>query len=185
MASHTLYLVRHGRAAAGFDAHRDPPLDELGVQQAAELAESLAKRLEPRRLVSSPILRARQTAEPLAARWGVEASIVPAISEIPSPTEDLTARASWLREAMQGTWTALPPAQQQFRQALVSYLTSTTEDQVLFSHFVAINLAVGAATSDERMVIFRPDNASVTELRVEDGQLFLESLGSEAETKVN
>jgi broad specificity phosphatase PhoE len=38
----TLFLVRHGRAAAGFDGHHDPGLDELGRIQAHSAATILA-----------------------------------------------------------------------------------------------------------------------------------------------
>lgn len=180
-----LYLVRHGRAAAGFDSHADPDLDDLGREQATTVAQQLAASLSPIAVITSPIARARQTAGPLAELWNRPPAVVPAISEIPSPTTDLAARAAWLRDAMQGPWTDLPEPQQLFRHELVAYLRSATEDQVLFSHFVAINLAVGAATNDERMVVFRPDNASVTHLTNEDGVLKVVSLGGEADTRVN
>jgi len=41
-----LYLVRHGRAAAGWDTAIDPPLDELGREQAAATAAKLVVRLQ-------------------------------------------------------------------------------------------------------------------------------------------
>ncbi|MEM6708351.1 MAG: histidine phosphatase family protein [Pseudomonadota bacterium] len=185
MTSCTLFLVRHGQAAAGFDSHRDPALDELGHQQAQENAEHLAERLAPIPVLSSPIRRARETAAPLAARWQQDVLVSDAISEIPSPDPDLKARAAWLRDAMAGPWTALPEAQRIFREQLIEFLASQTQDQVLFSHFVAINLAVGAATGDDRMVVFRPSHVSVTELIVDAGQLRLGRLGAEAETRVN
>ena len=34
-----VYLVRHGRATAGWDLDSDPGLDALGAQQAVQLAE--------------------------------------------------------------------------------------------------------------------------------------------------
>ena len=36
-----LHLVRHGRAAAGWNVDRDPVLDELGQQQAVDVAQLL------------------------------------------------------------------------------------------------------------------------------------------------
>ena len=35
-----LYLIRHGRAAAGWDTAMDPPLDDLGREQAAEIGRA-------------------------------------------------------------------------------------------------------------------------------------------------
>jgi broad specificity phosphatase PhoE len=59
-----LVLVRHGRTdvnARGLLLGRlDPPVDELGLVQAEQLAMAIEK---PDRVVSSPLLRARQTAE--------------------------------------------------------------------------------------------------------------------------
>ena len=72
----TIRLVRHGRATGGWDADVDPGLDELGVAQAAALADLLGPLGDAagrRALVTSPMRRCRETAAPLAARWGVDA----------------------------------------------------------------------------------------------------------------
>jgi broad specificity phosphatase PhoE len=59
-----LVLVRHGRtdvnARGLLQGRMDPPLDELGMVQAAEVAKAIER---PDRVISSPLLRARQTAE--------------------------------------------------------------------------------------------------------------------------
>jgi len=59
-----LILVRHGRtgfnAAGRLVGRLDPPLDDLGLTQASAIGAAL-KGVE--RVVSSPLLRARQTAE--------------------------------------------------------------------------------------------------------------------------
>jgi broad specificity phosphatase PhoE len=59
-----LILVRHGRtifnAAGKLVGRLDPPLDEVGLTQAAAIGDAL-KGVD--RVVSSPLLRARQTAE--------------------------------------------------------------------------------------------------------------------------
>ena len=66
-----VYLVRHGRTAFNVDGrlrgHLDPPLDEVGRAEAADLAIALGS-LRPNRIVTSPLLRAVQTAEIIAAR---------------------------------------------------------------------------------------------------------------------
>jgi broad specificity phosphatase PhoE len=55
---------------------------------------------------------------------------------------------------------------------------------VVFSHFVAINVAVGEATGDDRVTVFSPDHCSVTVLDVVDGTLRLVERGAEAATRV-
>jgi broad specificity phosphatase PhoE len=179
----TIFLVRHGRAAAAFDAHHDPGLDELGRAQAEATARFLAPR-GPCSIYSSPLARALETSQPLAARWGVEALIEPRVAEIPSPTADLAARSAWLRQAMQGRWRDLSGDLQDWRQSLVDCLIALREDSVVFCHFVAINVAVGAARHDDRLVYFRPDYGSVTRLANDDGRLRIVELGVEASTSV-
>lgn len=58
-----LYLVRHGQTAENARGlllgRQDPPLSEIGRRQAAALARTIS----PARVVSSPLRRARQTAD--------------------------------------------------------------------------------------------------------------------------
>lgn len=63
-----LIFVRHGRTAANASGlllgHADPPLDSFGAEQAAAVAAHLGG---VDMVVSSPLTRARQTAETIAA----------------------------------------------------------------------------------------------------------------------
>ena len=179
-----IYFVRHGKAAAGWDGHPDPGLDPLGLTQAQLAADTLAP-LGPLRLLSSPLARARETAQPLATAWNLEPVIETRVAEIPSPTEDLADRAIWLREAMAGTWSSLEARYRDWRDQVIACLLDQTEDTVIFSHFIAINVAVGHACGDDRLVSFRPDNGSITQLEVVDGALKLLERGDEADTHVN
>lgn len=179
-----IYLVRHGKAAAGFDGHADPGLDDLGRAQAEATAGMLAE-LGPLPIYSSPLARARETAVPLAERWSCEVIIEPRVAEIPSPTEDLAERAAWLRQAMAGRWSTLDESLQVWRTALIDCVAALPEDSVVFCHFVAINAAVGGAENDDRMVLFSPDNGSVTTLSNDGGRLAVLELGRTADTQVN
>jgi broad specificity phosphatase PhoE len=179
-----IYLIRHGKAAAGFDGHPDPGLDDVGRAQAQATAEMLAP-LGPMPILSSPLARARETADALAARWQVEVSIETAVAEIPSPTTDLAERSIWLRQAMQGNWSDLEDRYVRWRDDLVRALLACTEDCMIFTHFVAINAAVGAAQNDDRMVVFMPDNASVTRLSSDGQKLEVRDLGRTADTHIN
>jgi phosphohistidine phosphatase len=68
-----LILVRHAKAAAGEpDALR--PLSEAGREAARLLAELLAEQ-HPDAVVTSPLLRARETADAIAAAAGVSAVV--------------------------------------------------------------------------------------------------------------
>ena len=111
---------------------------------------------------SSPLARAQETAQPLARRWQANVAIETRVAEIPSPTQDLEERARWLAKAMAGHWLDLDAATIEWRDALVACLMAVERDCVMFSHYVAINAAVGAAQGDDRMRIFAPDYCSVT-----------------------
>ncbi len=89
-----MYLARHGQTAYNlegrFQGQLPVPLDELGREQARELAERAATHGFAV-LWSSTLLRARETAEIVAARIGLE------------PKEDAR-----LMETNAGDWTDRP-----------------------------------------------------------------------------
>ncbi len=70
-----VYLARHGRTAYNherrFQGQLPVPLDDEGVAQAGTLAEQAAAMSPFAELWSSPLLRARQTADIVAARLGM------------------------------------------------------------------------------------------------------------------
>jgi broad specificity phosphatase PhoE len=178
-----LILVRHGRAAAEWDADHDPGLDDTGRAQADAMALLLAPR-GPLPIVSSPLKRARETAEALERSWGSIARVDPAVGEIPSPTSDLKARGRWLREVLQGTWSAAPAEMVSWRESVLDWLCGRKDDAVITTHYVFVNVAIGAATADDRIVCCHPDNASITEVDVLDGVLTVGHLGDQAVTTI-
>ena len=186
-----LYLVRHGRAAAGWDSDPDPGLDALGREQAAAMAASLAP-VGPLAVVSSPLLRCQQTAAALAQQWNVTPRIEPGVAEIPSPEGvSMGGRIEWLRVAMAGTWTQLGPRYTGFRDGVMTALTNIATggtDTVVTSHFIAINAALGVMLGDDRLLLRRLDNCSVTIvdcLVTKEGGMFqLVESGDEADTLI-
>lgn len=68
-----LVLVRHGRteanAARKLQGLLDLPLDDVGMSQVKEVAEWIG---QPDRVISSPLLRARQTAEVFGVPYEVD-----------------------------------------------------------------------------------------------------------------
>ena len=96
-----LYLVRHGEAAARWSQSRDPGLSERGRQQARSICERF-REYAPMSVVTSPLLRAQETAAPLAAMWGVDVRADDAYRELPSLVS-FEERAAWLKRVMRGT----------------------------------------------------------------------------------
>jgi len=180
-----LYLVRHGRASAGWDTDPDPGLGDLGKQQSLDVGARLVP-LGPLHVETSPLRRCQETAAPLLSSWRLPLMIEPRIAEIPSPEGIAMAdRVEWLRNAMQGTWTDLGPRYTAFRDGVAAALRSRQRDSVLFSHFIAINAAIGDALGDDRLVIRSLDNCSVTVIDVDtDGGLSLVEGGQEADTLI-
>lgn len=81
----TLLLARHGETDWNrdnrFQGHADPPLNDAGRRQAAALAEKLAvERLAA--IYSSPLRRAVESAEIVAARHGLQPQTVEALREV-------------------------------------------------------------------------------------------------------
>src|SRR5918994_5304372 len=81
----TILLVRHAESDWNvenrFQGHVDRPLTERGCEQAEQLAEEL---VEPPldAVYTSPLRRARETADVVAARHGLEAIVVAELREI-------------------------------------------------------------------------------------------------------
>jgi glucosyl-3-phosphoglycerate phosphatase len=81
----TLILARHGETDWNrenrFQGQADSPLNALGRRQSSELADALAdERIT--RVYTSPLRRAAETAEIVAARLGVPVETVDALTEI-------------------------------------------------------------------------------------------------------
>ncbi len=191
----TIYMIRHGEAAAGWDADMDPGLSEKGRAQSEAVAREIEQKVGRKLpILTSPLRRCRETSEPLATLWGRVPYIEPRVAEVPSAVEDLAERGVWLRRLMAGTWAEanLPENNGNgaldliaWRNAVGAALTELKEDTVIFSHFIAINVAAGLATGDDRLVTFRPDNCSVTVFETSGTALKLVEQGREADTKVN
>lgn len=175
-----LVLVRHGRPAAFFTEDTDPGLDATGRAQ----AEAVAGALAPLPVVVSPLRRTRETAAALEARWGVRARVEPAVGEIPSPPGELASRGPWLRDVLGARWPALPGELRAWRDGVLEALRAIPDDSVVVTHFVVINVAVGAAEGDDRVTVFRPGYCSRTVIALEDAGLRVVERGAEADTVV-
>lgn len=81
-----LVLIRHGQTHtpqdAWFRGQVDVPLDEVGLAQAAATAQRVIKTWTPQAVYSSPLARARQTAELIAAPLGIAVRVHEGLTDI-------------------------------------------------------------------------------------------------------
>lgn len=152
-----VYFVRHGvhelvdKALAG--RMPDVHLSEEGQAQAAKLATHFA-RLEVARVVSSPMERCRETADPIAARLDLRVETEHALTEIDcgtwtgKPFEELRDDTRWLEWNADRETTCIPEGESvpQVRQRVMALLDRLqAEDRgptVLASHSDVIKTAV-------------------------------------------
>lgn len=184
-----LVLIRHGRAREGDRAcAHDPPLCDEGAQQARAVAAYLAGE-GITRIVSSPLMRARQTAEPLAARLGLGIDLVEGWAEADRHLDRYRSLET-LRNQGPVEWERFlgDPAgyfggdAQTFRAQVLGALREAAgrgerdAHIAIFTHGLPINVVLSYALGLERIVHFTPGHGSLTRLRV---------LGPEALTVVS
>lgn len=187
-----LYMIRHGRPSATWGEHADPDpgLDEMGQRQAraaAETLKALPASERPTRVISSPLRRCRETAQPFADAIGVPVGIDERVGEIPSPSAlSQEERGPWLRNAFQSRWADVKGDidYDAWRGEVGACLAGLDANTAVFSHFVAINAAIACVTGEPVVLTFRPDHCSISVFEAEDGALTLVERGPEAATQV-
>ena len=177
-----LILVRHGRTTANasglLQGRVDNPLDPLGRRQAAAIAAVLGK---VDRLVSSPLLRARETAEAVAARLdGVPVEIDERWIELDYGVWD----EHPVRDVPVETWTAwradagfTPPGgeslatlQERVERACADLAAASAgEDVAVFTHVSPIKAAIAWALGVGPGISWRMNvaQASISRLRLD------------------
>ena len=172
-----LTLVRHGRPDED-DAEnpQDPRLRAEGWRQAEAVATLLAGE-GVTRIVSSPLQRARQTAEPLSQRLGMAVDRIDGWAEADRhlakyrSTETLRAQADEWQRFLLDPVRFLGSDPDEFRAAVLGALGATlgtTEREahvVVFTHGLPINLVLSQVLGLQGIVHFQPGYGSVTRLR--------------------
>jgi probable phosphoglycerate mutase len=177
-----LILLRHGATEHSIDrrfsGRNDLPLTEFGMRQAAELAARMATGAEVAAVLSSPLLRARQTAQPIADALGTSVEVVDGLAEVDfGEWEGLTfsdvgerypkQRSNWLSSPQ-----TVPPGGESFAElglrvlaarddVLAKYPASTL---VLITHVTPIKVLLRDALQAPPISLFRIhlDTASVS-----------------------
>ena len=190
----TIVLVRHGRTTLT-ESNRisgrggaDPELSEAGLADASRVAEALAKFgksgefshiAPPTVVVSSPILRTKQTAQKIAKALALEVEISEDFAEISFGDWDGLTHAEAknadpdLFEQWRGSWTVAPPSGESLAalderviRGLESVLTRHAgETVVVVSHVMPIRgilrAALGANAEAYWRIIVAPTSISI------------------------
>ena len=164
-----IWLVRHGEAAASFDQSTDPPLSDLGREQAARSAGRLSRSVpDDAQLLTSPKLRAVQTGEPFALLRKSALDIDRRFIELPSPG-DLNERKDWIQRVLKGRWSELPESVHDWQRDIVATIQALQGPTVIFSHFLVINTVAAHMSGEDAVLQCLPANGSVHHLRVDEG----------------
>jgi broad specificity phosphatase PhoE len=189
-----LHVVRHADAVPEsddafkvYDDYEAHPLSARGRAQ----AEAVADRLSDANIAavySSPVRRAHETADAIAAAAGVEVQTEPGITEITIGTTDdtmaLRDRLPWLAMVAirDGSWTTIPGTEPSagVRARMLGALDAIAARHpgrrvAVVSHAGAINAALGAIASSDHDFLFPLANASVSVLRIGGGRRLLMS----------
>lgn len=190
-----LFIIRHADAIPEADEiipsgiYDDLPLSRLGREQAQALAERLGK-LPFDAIYSSPLLRCRQTATPLAQRLGLTPAIVEGLKEIrlgnirplPEDKNDLAALTKALQERQAdivrlagetGHWDAIPDSEpsRAFRQRVVEACDDIASRHIgqrvlIFAHGGVVNAYAAETLGLERDFFYPAANTSISVIRV-------------------
>ncbi len=178
-----ILFARHGQTEANRQrlalGRADPPLTELGSQQAAALATRCAT-IGIARVYASPLLRARETAAPIAAAAGVEVVIDDRLIELDYgewdgksfPDLPAEALARWRNDP-----TFAPPGGESLRAVssrVAAFCTEVLEGPtvVAVSHVSPIKAAVTWALGASEELGWRMflEVGSITRIAGRDGQ---------------
>ncbi|MBN8756624.1 MULTISPECIES: histidine phosphatase family protein [unclassified Variovorax] len=174
-----IVLVRHGRPDEdAAERPHDPPLRDDGHAQAEAVAARLAQE-GITRIVSSPMARAAQTAQPLARALGLPVETIEGWAEADRhvaryrSTETLRAlgESEW-RRFLDDPIAYFGGDGASFRSDVLGALAATVEagpadaHVAVFTHGLPINVVLSHALGLERIVHFAPGYASMTRLRL-------------------
>jgi 2,3-bisphosphoglycerate-dependent phosphoglycerate mutase len=200
-----LVLARHGRVDASSrnflqtarGRQWDPPLDDVGREQAGHLAARLATTAPSVAAFVSPFRRCAETMAPIADRTGVGATVVDDLGEVNvgdwegvpfdvlvAENEDFIRRRLHEHEAI---FAQAPGAEggSELRARVVPaierMLAGVDDGDVLaVAHGGVINAYVGHVLGIDQDMFFLPENASLTVVRADGDERVVRFLGDAA-----
>lgn len=179
-----IYLLRHAQPMEPWYDFDDSSLSKNGHRQAESAARMMGP-LGPLPIWTSPLKRAVETAAPLARIWEEIPSIEPRLREISPPNSDPLSRGSWLTTLLMAKWESMEENFQNWRRQILDAVQSIEKDTVIVTHFVVINVIVGAATNENRVICCNPDNVDMIVINKSKERLEVASYGLGKDSQVS
>ena len=172
MSQIDLIFIRHGEASDAWSNHPDPGLSKTGISQSNDLLDNkdLAL-LENYSFISSPKLRAIETAKPLAKKFNKELKIDNDFIEIPSKNIDLNDRQDWIREIVKTNKKDLPNYVKLWIKNIYKKTISLKKNSIIFTHFMVINALISEITSSETLLYFHPGYTSIVKIKIAENKI--------------
>ena len=162
-----LWVVRHGEPLSNWGQETDPGLSPLGKVQAASILDRLPD-LQCQNIVSSPKMRAQETAGPLLTNTSNTLSIQNAIRELPSNNIPSDQRPEWLQRTLRSNWSEVDSEIDLWRKQIWLWAMRLTQPTIAFSHFVVINALKSFDNPAGPVTQLLPDHASINHFQVND-----------------
>tara|TARA_B100001989_G_scaffold192067_1_gene140940 strand:- start:321 stop:884 length:564 start_codon:yes stop_codon:yes gene_type:complete len=186
MASIEVIFVRHAEASNSWGDHPDPGLSDTGIAQSKKLINRPELRqLDDYSFISSPKLRAIDTARPLAKKFKKELIIEDIFTEIPSPDIGTENKQDWLRNILQMNKKELPENVAKWKDNIISKTRAFSRDSIVFSHFMVMNALLSELNSETKLLYFYPDYTSIVKIAIEDGEFRNFSIEKNKKTFIN
>lgn len=158
-----LYLVRHGKTGKSWDPKLDMPLNSEGNDQSLKLALLLKdeKRLP---ILSSPLKRSKQSADPLSTFWNIPCEIDDRFGEIPFCNEDDIEPMDWLKSIMTKKWSQLPAHLNSWKANVGQAVCLIQEPSIIFTHYLTIAAIYSELMGVDMVDSFQSKNCQLVKL---------------------
>tara|TARA_Y100001935_G_scaffold236590_1_gene221389 strand:- start:5 stop:568 length:564 start_codon:yes stop_codon:yes gene_type:complete len=186
MSSIQVIFIRHAEASNSWGNHPDPGLSDNGKNQSKELINHPELiELDDYSFISSPKLRAIETAKPLAEKFKKELIIENIFTEIPSLNIEPDKKQEWLKNILQMNKNDLPENITKWKDNIISKTKAFSQDSLVFTHFIVINALLSELNSETKLLYFYPDYTSIVKITIEDGEFRNFSIDKDKKTFIN
>tara|TARA_B100001027_G_scaffold97705_1_gene67082 strand:- start:21 stop:584 length:564 start_codon:yes stop_codon:yes gene_type:complete len=169
MSQIKIILIRHGEAENKWGEHPDPGLSLKGISESYDLLQHKElQSLEDYFFISSPKLRAIETAKPLAKKFNKKVKIDNCFIEIPAEGIKPDKKQEWLEQIVQTNKKELPMFIKNWKNKILNKIKKIDRNTIIFSHFMVINALLSELNDMDTLLYFYPGHTSVVILEMKN-----------------